>query len=1014
MLTFQQALLRLQNFWADQGALVWLPYSEKVGAGTMNPATFLRVLGPEPWNVAYVEPSYRPDDGRYAENPNRMQMHTQMQVILKPDPGDPQERYLKSLAVLGIRREEHDIRFVEDNWESPALGAWGLGWEVWLDGQEITQYTYFQQAGSINLPVPAIELTYGMERIVMYLQKVRSVWDIQWDAHHTYGEILRDQEVDYCRYDFELANIDRLNVMYELFEQEAVLNLDNGLVVPALDYILRCSHTFNLLDSRGTVGVTERALFFKRMRDLARQVADAYLAQREVAGFLWQGRPTLTVTPSSPGALMHLPALPVATHSEKTAVTSRVPFVFEIGVEELPPTHLAGALKQLRAFIPTALDTANLAYGEVHIWGTPRRLTIYVADLAQHQPDKTVEFKGPPARVAFDKDGQPTRAALGFARSKGVGVADLQVKDMSGGQYVVVKQFITGRAAGAVLAERLPGWIARLHFPRSMRWNETGVAFSRPIRWLLALLGEAVVHCTYAGLASDRLTRGPRPAGSPALALATASDYVSTLASYGIIVDPAARAVEILRQARACAAVVAGTIPDDAALLDEVTHLIEVPTALRGAFEQRYLTLPQDVLIAVMKKHQRYFPVLDARGRLMPYFITVRNGGQEHLDIVRQGNEDVIRARYADAEFFFKQDCRQPLEHYRAGLATLTFQVELGSMLDKTQRLQNLAPWLGLRLHVPPASLNILARAAYLCKADLATSMVVEMTRLQGIMGREYAQRSGELPAVATAIFEHHLPRAAGAALPETLPGSVLALADRLDSVVGLFAVGLAPTGSADPYGLRRAALGIVQILLQHNLSLSLREALTEAARELPVGISSDALDAALAFLKGRLAGVLRDAATGGFTRGGLAHDVVAAALSARGDNPTAAWEAARQLTAWVAQPTWGELLDNYARCVRITRGQPDYSLNSAVLVAVAEKALYAAVQKAEAQILPRCDVDTLLAAFAPLVPVIQAFFDSVLVMAEDTSLREARLALLQRIAGLADGIVDLSLLEGF
>ena len=1012
MLTFQQTLLRLQNFWADQGALVWLPYSEKVGAGTMNPATFLRVLGPEPWNVAYVEPSYRPDDGRYAENPNRMQMHTQMQVILKPDPGDPQERYLKSLAVLGIRREEHDVRFVEDNWESPALGAWGLGWEVWLDGQEITQYTYFQQAGGINLPVPAIELTYGMERIVMYLQKVRSVWDIQWDDAHTYGEILRDQEVDYCRYDFELANIDRLHVMYELFEQEALLSLKNGLAVPALDYILRCSHTFNLLDARGTVGVTERALFFKRMRDLSRQVAEAYLAQREAAGFPWQGRPTLAVTPSSPGALMHLPvgvAQAQAAPVEEATGIARLPFVFEIGVEELPPSHLANALEQLRAFIPTALDAANLAHGDVCVWGTPRRLTVYVAELAQQQPDQTVEFRGPPARAAFDKAGQPTRAALGFARSKGVAVDALQVKDMGGGQYVVVQQFVAGRPAAEVLAEVLPNWIAQLRFPRSMRWNETGVAFSRPIRWLLALLGEAVVPCTYAGLESDRLTRGPRPAGSPDVALAAAGDYVATLASYGILVDPEARAAEIVRQAQAVAAEVGGTIPDDAALLDEVTHLVEVPTALWGAFEKRYLTLPQDVLIAVMKKHQRYFPVLDARGRLMPYFITVRNGGKEHLDIVRQGNEDVIRARYADAEFFFKQDCRHPLEHYRAGLTTLTFQVELGSMLDKTQRLQSFAPWLGLRLHVPPVGLGVLTRAAYLSKADLATSMVIEMTRLQGIMGREYAIRSGELPAVAKAIFEHHLPRAAGDALPETLPGVVLALADRLDSVVGLFAVGLAPTGSADPYGLRRAALGIVQILLKHNLSLSLREALSEAARGMPVGVSADALDAALAFIKGRLEGVLRDAATGG-----LAYDVVAAALADRGDNPTAARAAAQQLTAWVAKPRWAEVLDNYARCVRITRGQPYGDLNPDVLVEAEELALYAAVQEAEAQVSPLCDVDTLLTALVSLVPVIQAFFDRVLVMTEDGALREARLALLQRVAGLADGIVDLRLLEGF
>ncbi|MBN2006700.1 MAG: glycine--tRNA ligase subunit beta [Anaerolineae bacterium] len=1013
MLTFQEALIRLQQYWSDQGALVWLPYSEKVGAGTMNPATFLRVLGPETWNVVYVEPSYRPDDGRYAENPNRMQMHTQMQVILKPDPGDPQERYLKSLEVLGIRREEHDIRFVEDNWESPALGAWGLGWEVWLDGQEITQYTYFQQAGGVTLPVPAVELTYGMERIVMYLQKARSVWEIQWDATHLYGEILRDQEIDYCRYAFELADIDRLQVMYDLFEREALLSLELGLAVPALDYILRCSHTFNLLDARGTVGVTERAALFKRMRDLSRRVVETYLAQREKAGFPWTESPGLVTSPALPGAWMHLPvgrAEPASTSAD------RAPFLFEIGVEELPASHVTEAIAQLQSHVPAALDAARLEHGEVAVWGTPRRLAVYVADIARKQADETLEVKGPSVRVAFAQDAAgvrvPTRAAEGFARSRGVAVNELQVKTFDGVEYVTATQFTPGRDAMAVLAEMLPGWIASLRFPRAMRWNATGVAFSRPIRWLTALLGEEEIVFTYAGVTSGRVTRGPRPAGSPEVALASAADYRSTLESYGVIVEPEARAAEILRQAQAAAATVEGVLPDLPELLEEISQLVETPTALLGAFEKRYLALPQDVLIAVMKKHQRYFPVLDARGRLLAHFVTVRNGGKEHLDTVRQGNEDVIRARYADAEFFFKQDCRRPLETYREDLALLTFQAELGSMLDKSARLETFVPWLGLRLHLPAAELDVLERAAYLCKADLATSMVVEMTSLHGIMGREYAKRSGESPAVTKAIFEHTLPRSAGDVLPETLPGAVLALADRLDSLVGLFAVGLAPTGSADPYGLRRAALGVAQILLAHNLSLSLHEALTEAARGMPLTVTPEALQAALDFVTGRLQGLLRaPVADGGL---GLAHGVVAAALAVHGENPVAARMAAQQLAVWVARDDWPVLLDNYARCVRITRAYPHYTLHPERLLEEAERSLYQALTVAEAHVARHHDVDGLMQAFLPLVPLIQAFFDAVLVMVEDADVREARLALLQRIARLAEDIVDLSQVEGF
>ena len=286
-LSFQDVIMRLQQYWAAQGCLIWQPYSEKVGAGTANPATVLRVLGPEPWNVAYAEPSYRPDDGRYAENPNRMQMHTQFQVILKPAPADSQELYLRSLEAIGIDRNQHDIRFVEDNWESPALGAWGLGWEVWLDGLEISQYTYFQQAGGYPLdPIP-VEYTYGLERIVMYLQGVNEVWQIDWDGRRTYGDVLKLPEIEHCKYDFEIADVSRLKQMYDLFEAEAKSCLAHRLVIPAHDYVLRCSHTFNLLDARGAIGVTERAHFFARMRDLARQVSIAYVEQREHEEYPW-------------------------------------------------------------------------------------------------------------------------------------------------------------------------------------------------------------------------------------------------------------------------------------------------------------------------------------------------------------------------------------------------------------------------------------------------------------------------------------------------------------------------------------------------------------------------------------------------------------------------------------------------------------------------------------------------------------------------------------------------------
>lgn len=996
-LTFQEVILRLQQFWTERGCLLWQPYSEKVGAGTMNPATVLRVLGPEPWNVAYVEPSYRPDDGRYGENPNRMQMHIQFQVILKPDPGNPQELYLQSLEALGIRREEHDIRFVEDNWESPALGAWGLGWEVWLDGLEITQFTYFQQAGGMTLEPPAVEITYGLERITMFLQRVRSVWEIDWDGVHTYGDALLSPEIEHCRYDFELADIDALRRMYDLFEEEARRCLEAGLVIPAHDYILRCSHTFNLLDSRGAVGVTERALFFRRMRELSRQVAQAYVSQREQVGFPWLARlsrgeryPEGTPPPPPPSGPATL--------------------LLEIGTEELPAGDLSLALAQLREQAPALLAEARLDYEAMRVLGTPRRLALLVEGLSPHQRPLEEVVKGPPTRVAFDAEGNPTPAAQGFARRQGVDVADLQVREMDGGQYVVAIRRVEGRPAPEVLMELLPRLIAGLRFPMSMRWNETGVAFSRPIRWLVALLGDAVIPFEYAGLYSGRVTRGSRPQGSPNLLLARAEEYSDRMRAQGILLDPEERRAAVAAQTAAQAARIGGRILDDPDLLEEVTNLVEQPTAFLGHFEEEYLRLPTDVLIAVMKKHQRYFPVLDGDGRLLPYFVAVRNGGEEYLDVVRAGNEAVLRARFADANYFYREDTARPLESFLPRLATLTFQEQLGSMLDKTRRLEELVAVVARILGLTEEETAVARRAAHLCKADLATQMVVEFTSLQGVMGREYALTSGEPPEVARAIFEHYLPRFAGDALPQSAAGLALGLADRLDSLAGLFAVGLVPSGSADPYGLRRDALGMVQALIGARRFFSVRAGLEAAARLLPVEADPAALEAALEFFTGRLRVVLREQ--------GFRHDAVEAVLAARGDDPYRALLAVEALSRWTAREDWPRILDNYARCVRITRDFTErFTLDPGRFVHPIERELYDAWREARERVRPDSSVDDFFTAFLPLVDVIDRFFakeTGVMVMAEDPALRENRLALLQHIVSFADGIVDLSRMEGF
>ncbi|MGD9030236.1 MAG: glycine--tRNA ligase subunit beta, partial [Anaerolineae bacterium] len=960
LLTFQTVVLRLQEYWEDYGCLIWQPYSEKVGAGTMNPATVLRVLGPEPWNVAYIEPSYRPDDGRFGDNPNRMQMHTQLQVILKPDPGNPQEIYLDSLYALGIRREEHDIRFVEDNWKHPALGAWGLGWEVWLDGLEITQYTYFQQAGGLSLDPVAVELTYGLERIVMYLQDVRSVWDIDWDGRHTYGEIYLPQEIEHCTYAFSVADVNRLTQLYDLYESEARKCLNEGLVIPAHDYILRCSHTFNLLDTRGAIGVTERATYFRRMRALFLQVAQAYAEQRQRLEYPWLEQQD--AEESTPAVVITGPAPEIPPPEAPTS------FVLEIGTEELPARDLDDALVQLRQMAPPSLHEARLDYDGLQVLGTPRRLALTVEGLAPRQRAVEELVKGPPAQVAFDAGGRPTQAATGFARGQGVDISDLRVEEMDGGDYVVAVRREEGRPAIDVLPDLLRGLIAGLRFRQSMRWNESGATFSRPIRWLVALLGDVVVPFKFAGILTGRASRGPRPEGSPPFEIAQARYYLSLLEQQGVMVDQDKRHAFIAEEAERLAECVGGRIHDDPDLLSEVTNLVEEPTPFLGEFDEEYLSLPAPVLVAVMKKHQRCFPIYQSTDSqstdLLPYFIAVRNGGYIHLDIVRHGNEEVIRARFADAEYFYQEDTKRPLEEFLPRLDTLTFQEDLGSVLDKAQRLEELVQRIAPSLSLTPEETASALRAARLCKADLATQMVVEHTSLQGVIGSHYALESGESPGVAQAILEHYLPRSADDELPQSKPGLVVGIADRLDSLAGLFAVGLVPTGSADPYGLRRDALGMVQVLLAGEVPFSLKHGLQEAGELLPVELGSEALSQALDFVVERLRAYLRDQ--------GYRYDVVDAVLTARGDDPYRAREGIEQLSRWLEREDWDTILDNYSRCVRITRAHKEqFTLDPGLFVQPAEEELYEAYRAARAAVTPESSLDDLLTAFLPLVDII-------------------------------------------
>ena len=1020
--SFQSIILKLQDFWASHGCLITQPYYTQVGAGTMNPATFLRVLGPEPWNVAYVEPSVRPDDGRYGENPNRFQLHTQYQVILKPDPGNPQELYLESLKALGIDPRQHDIRFVEDNWEQPAISAWGLGWEVWLDGQEITQFTYFQQMGGVALDPVSVEITYGLERILIALNNAKAIWNEEYGAGVTYGEIRRQEEFEHSKYYFETADVERVRAMYDLFSAEAEACLAQGLIVPAHDYVLKCSHCFNILDTRGAISVAERQAFFRRIRELARGVAVAYNEQRKSLEY-----PLLKIESSK---------LKVESPSHPQPSTFNLQpanFVLEIGVEELPASDVDTAYGALNQRIPTLLNELHLEHGDVRIFTTPRRIVLSIDSLSPNQPDREDLVKGPPADKAIvGRTGSPTtsaddvsrianptytQAALGFAKKNGIDPSALEVREENGGKYVFAIVKYKGRPTPEVLAEALPKLVESIKFEKSMRWNDSGVAFSRPIRWIVALLGDMVIPFEYAGVASGNVSRGLRPYGSPEIKIPSADKYFDVIRASGIVLDKDERKASIVEQVKQAAALVGGEAIIDEGLLNEVTNLIEMPTAVMGGFDKEYLSLPRDVLISVMKKHQRYFPltptplpkgegqeVRDGRQGegLLPHFIAIRNGDDLHIDTVREGNEHVLGARFADADFFVREDLKLKLEEYRPKLSSLTFHAKLGSMLDKSDRMLKLGAELAAMLGYKDATLiKHVARSVYLAKADLVTHMVTEMTSLQGMIGGEYALRSGEPKEVAAAIAEQYH------TVPQSKEGLIVALADRLDSLVGLFAAGLAPTGAKDPFGLRRAAIGVVQPLIEHDVDFDLAEAVKKSAKTQPIEVKDETQEQILDFITGRLKVVLGDL--------GYKHDVVDAILAAQSNNPAGTVRAVKQLQAWVGREDWSTILDGFARCVRITRDQKEiFKVSEKVFVDKEEKDLFKALEKVEKVKRAEGSVDDFLNAFVPMVPSVNAFFEKVLVMAEEKKVKENRLGLLQRIAALSNGVAELDKLEGF
>jgi glycyl-tRNA synthetase beta chain len=683
--------------------------------------------------------------------------------------------------------------------------------------------------------------------------------------------------------------------------------------------------------------------------------------------------------------------------------------LFEIGTEEIPARFMGPALKQMRELAEAGFNEHRLDFSKINVYGTPRRLALMVQELAETQADLAQEVKGPSEKAAFDADGNPTKAVLGFARGQGVDIKELRIKETPQGKYVFATKKSMGQPAETVLPGILLNIVHKLYFPKPMRWGDLEMKFARPIRWMVALFGNEVLDVEIEGLKAGRESQSHRFLGEGIVELAAPHEYISKLKENYCIVDQDERKQLIWQQILDTARLNGGQVHQDEELLDEVTYLLEYPTALCGSFEEKYLDLPQEVLITPMREHQRYFPVFKEDGTLLPKFITVRNGLPEHIEIVTDGNEKVLRARLADAEFFYREDLKRNLADNVAKLQSIVFHEKLGSLSSKVERVQKLAQFIGEELGFSKEEIDATGRAAYLAKADLVSNVVYEFPELQGIMGEYYARYAGEDEAVSTAIREHYLPRFTGDEVPKTKAGIAVAIADKLDSIVGFFGMDIQPTGSQDPYALRRQALGIVHTVLQHNLELSLKKLVQESYRLLQeqvdfINNEEKTWTDIHAFFQQRMDNVL--------TESGMRYDVINAVLAGEVDNLWVIKEKAFAVSDFRESAKFRQLIAGFTRAANLAKNAQHSKVREELFSDPAESCLYHEFIKVRGQadkFLEEKDYQKALGALAELSGVIDDFFSAVMVMVEEEAVKENRLALLKQIADYVKEIADIS-----
>jgi glycyl-tRNA synthetase beta chain len=680
--------------------------------------------------------------------------------------------------------------------------------------------------------------------------------------------------------------------------------------------------------------------------------------------------------------------------------------IFEIGTEEIPARFIPNALNGMKEDFSALLNEQGISFKVAETYGTPRRLLLYVKDAAEKQAEKSVEIMGPAKAVAYDKDGNPTKAAIGFAKGQAIDVKELQIKKTDKGEYICAVKREGGKDTEGLLSELLPSFLLKINFPKSMYWDDKKIRFARPIKWLTAVYGNKPIKFEVANVKSSNMSRGHRFMSPGAFVVEDKESYLHQLEASYVIVEPAKRRKMIIEQIEQIAKEKGGSVLKDDELIDTVTFLVEYPAAICGDFDKKYLELPKDILINAMKEHQKYFSMIDKNGMLMPHFICIANTKAKDMDIVKKGNERVLRARLDDASFYFKEDRKKKLSDRTNDLKGVVFQEQLGTLYDKVQRDISLTASSTLSPIIDAKSLVHAERAAYLCKSDLLTGVVGEFPKLQGIIGREYALLDGEKKEAADAIYEHYLPRFSGDELPKTNSGMILSIADKIDNICGCFAIGLIPTGSQDPYALRRQGLGILQILLSKKVHISLIGLVESALSALKDKVKKieDAKKDALDFIRQRMDNLL--------TSEGYRYDIVDAVLTAKFDDPYDCFLRIQALNKLKDEPYFEPLMISFKRVINIVPKDFKGAVEEKNLKEPAEKELFKAYKALKDDVSPLIKAykyEDALKRISGLKKEVDAFFDKVLVMDKDEKIKGNRLGLLNEIGILFNIIADFS-----